>query len=870
MRRQGLEEEIRITERFTDYIYKIPNDELEEEGQIAESKPVLRSSLMTTDKYMEKIGSYLGRVNNAGIMPPNCRFMETVNDHKLIVIEEPPAYRTIKVDALFEDDIQLMGKEKIAKYNIDTKKYLSGEGRPYSFTLALPYVVFAIILNSKNDLLGAQMYFRTSRLVGLADYLYVVPFMNISHSQYICFGHNTPVGFSVNSTVETILDKFWSSTFNTDYTCNYNLYRGISYVNTYIEWQEMSRINPLFIYQVEWINSKKSLFDVMNMMKSNYNVANPSRNTIRYQMLKDIFSKPTKIGEASGEDDMFYDIAQGMVLGEGVNSITANVGDSFMWGAKQAFIESFVGYPSQIVKIRLKFEDSASIDVILTNKTKKYIADAIKRVRYESRGVMRNGTIIKEGDIVIITLHGQKLYRKVGLIRKNIDGLVEARLGRDFYVLENLDGTVFNIETEIKYNDIQLVKDKEYIISEQEKIPLDVSAQIAKFTGFGVDDSNNTMTLSFKSRLNDDYHISLNMETFLPRMSKIKLYEIADCKPLPPVFRFGRELLSFEKEENDRESFIYKTKDSIVTDFSINSYIGDNNIPFKRIVDNLLINDKTTLRVESYDLDIDFSIGEKVVVADWTSPNNMLVPKTIIGFKIDEARQAIDFILQTNDNKTIAVPYIEYRDTSKRPIPIIYVGRIRKIVNKYNGIAAGTKIKANVAQIPYFPKKDTNIIIGFLTDTGIDEPLVLCSNCCTLWFNDVVEKFNLIKMKSKRWAKLEHVGINIAGIKPQPGDIISPTEYRSERSYILTKRNMARGLTYSSLNEYSRRPYMNTFDFYTQKRSRFDCILSPRMSLTETETSSRFKGLPNLHGAYQVSNNSYLTFVENERIRFYV
>lgn len=870
MRQFGLEEEIRITESFTDYIQKIPNDETKElEGEIIESKPVLRNHLMTTSKYMEKMDIFLGNAGNVGIMPPNCRYMEVVNDNKLIVIEEPPAYRTIKVDALFEDDIHILGKEKIKQYSINANLYKNGEGRPYSFTLALPYVVFVILLDGKNNLLGAQMYFRTSRLVGLADYLYVVPFMNISHSQYICFGHNTAPLYSVNSTVENLLDKFWSSTFNTDYTVNYNAYKGISYVNTYIEWQEMSKINPLFIYQVEWINANKTLYDVIKTVKSNYNVV--EKRNLKYQTLRELFNKPAKIGETKDKEDIFYDIAQGKIMGTSEDSISVNVGDSFMWSGQIAYIESFIGHTSKILKVRLRFENGKSLDVKLTKRIENYIRDAVKRVRYESRGVMRNGTIIKEGDIVLIELHGRKIYKKVGLIRKNFDGLVEAKLGRDFYILENLDGTLFNIETEIKYDNISLVKGKEYILSEVDKIPLDLSAQRVKFEGFGVDDRNNTMTLAFKSIYGDDHNISLNMETLQPvRTLHTRLHDPADCVPLPPVFRFGRELINLQSRDGDRESFYFKTKDSILSDYAINSYMDGEAIPFKRIIDNILINDKSTFRVESFDLNIEFSIGEKVVVADWVSPENMLIPKTILGFKVDEQRKSIEFILQTSDGKTIAVPYVEYHQSMKRVVPMIYVGRIRKIVNQHNGITAGTKIKAKVPYIPYFPKKDTNIIIGFLTDTGIDEPLVLLSNCCTLWFNDVVEKFELIKMKSKKWKNNDHVGINIENIKPQPGDIMISTEYQSERSYLVTKRGLTGGLTYFNLNEYSRRPYLNTLDSYILRRLRFDCIPNPRMAYTEINSSEKFKGVYNLHGVFIEDKHSYVTFVKNERTRVHV
>ncbi len=147
-------------------------------------------------------------------------------------------------------------------------------------------------------------------------------------------------------------------------------------------------------------------------------------------------------------------------------------------------------------------------------------------------------------------------------------------------------------------------------------------------------------------------------------------------------------------------------------------------------------------------------------------PASYFYPVRIQAFKFNESSGNITFILADRDGNLHQEKYVDGQNG------FIYVGRIRKITNTFGKLTAGTKIKCKEAGIPHFPMKDVNIIIGFITDTDGPDPLVLCSNCCTLWYSDVLSKFQKITMKAKKWASLKHAPIDVSKIKYQAGDLV--------------------------------------------------------------------------------------------------
>jgi hypothetical protein len=283
------------------------------------------------------------------------------------------------------------------------------------------------------------------------------------------------------------------------------------------------------------------------------------------------------------------------------------------------------------------------------------------------------------------------------------------------------------------------------------------------------------------------------------------------------------------------------------------------------IKDYMLTDDK--FHVQSFDLDLEFAIGDKVVVSDWENPINMLSIKMIQGFKFDEEYGHVTFILADKQGNLHQELYVDARNGN------IFTGRIRKITNKFGELVAGTKITSKVAGVAHFPKKDTNIIIGFITDTGGPDPLVLCSNCCTLWYSDVVENFDKISIKSEQWKTTPHVPIDVSKIKYQPGDLLIGTgsSYYSSNCGWLAFRVTTRGaLKVLDHRYYTQWPDYCNLDRYITANSKFDGIINPRMTPKVQSELRLERAWPNFHGHYFPCEKSSFRFFNDERSMFNV
>ena len=156
-----------------------------------------------------------------------------------------------------------------------------------------------------------------------------------------------------------------------------------------------------------------------------------------------------------------------------------------------------------------------------------------------------------------------------------------------------------------------------------------------------------------------------------------------------------------------------------------------------------------------------------------------------------------------------------------------------------------------------------DFIIGMITDTGA-EPLVLCSNCCTLWYSDVINNFDIIDINSPQWKTLEHAIIDISKIKYQYGDIIKRT-YSPVNSYgyLLA----ATDYTRTRISAIPLKYYSESYDYLNVNKSFiestiFDCIIEPRMTHKELTTGTTVPGIPNFHGCFTKSSLSSLRFPE--------
>jgi hypothetical protein len=868
--------EIRINPRYVQHVRsEFPSSDLQEEAT-----PLIRKNVSRTEDYLKKITTSLDV--HQGILPPNCRFIEKVSKGTIVVIEEPPAYRTIQVAYPMSKELEILKNDhKIDEYGIDEDFYMNNENMPWKFTLAMPYVIHVLMFDRYDALMSGQVFLRNARLAGYSDYLLKAPFMNISSDGWICYGDKAGgKRGSLAASIEHTIMVFWSATFNADYTYNYSSYKNVAGVNTYIGWQALSKIDPMFIYNVEWLKEHDTLEEAIVRTRSHCD--SRSKSEIRYEELTRVFSQPADTGvdekirrtsRSKRKARLYYDIAQGVYLD---NRFFFHVGDPIKWGDKIAHVDSFIGFfeSDQIRIVRLQLDNGKLINVRFNKKIKEYMLKTAKEMRFETEGTMKNGAVVKPDDIVVMNDGRAKIYRKVHFIRKSRDGVTEARLGTSFYILENTEGEVLDIASP-KYRDLEINKDDKYIyINTNNGVPYYGGVEV-QYDGINVSRMG-TLRMEFRStELSDLYHISMDNNTqefdrYGRERNPIQLYNLKDCKPLPGIFRVGRKINCMRKAGGAVEDgAAWATPNGIV----YNQYHETSQPKIDELVERCLINEGSTFKLESYDLDLEFNIGEKVVYSDWKNPVNMLIIRTITGFKIDTSTNSLYFILQDKEGRLSQVEYVKGSrpGTSSNRAGIVNIGRVRKITNKFGRVTAGTKIKAKKGYIPHFPKKDVNIIIGFITDTGGDDPLVLCSNCCTLWYSDMMENFSRITIKSKRWPTLAHAPIDITKIKPQPGDIVNgQRDYKINGGWLVVRTHEYKTMRMAALNNYTSYPDMYTLDKYTQNHVLLDCIPNPRMSPTEQGKMDTCRGFANFHGLFIENRSSTMEFLDDGRSLLHV
>lgn len=845
--KDGLLQEIRINNKYANIVYSDY-----EKSKRGESIPKIRKKTMFTEDYASRFFP-----NSTEIIPPNCRYIEKVHKGNIVIIEEPPAFRTIEASFDIDDEIyRLQDRGKIEEYGYEN--YTRNHGAPYKFTLAFPYVIFLFYISDYNELNVGEVYLRVQQMSGLSDYLLKAPMFNISDNQSICLGDSASgQRRSLLEAIQKTIMVFWSAEFNMDYNYNYQAYRDVSQINTYLEWQYLSKENPMFIYDVDWINMPYTIGEAIKRVKRNYHI--PDTNRVDYHDLSQMFFTPSDSGKelkpyerSRTKYKLFFDTAQGTYLDE---NIFVHVGDPFIFkNGKVCHIDSFGGFleSDKITFIQLDM-NGKKIIMKFTNQVKTFLLEQTKKARFTEEATLPNGVIIKPGDIINHTLkNGSKLYKKVSYIRKCRDNQLEAKLGADFYLIDGIEhGELVDVDAPDIFG-LKLKKGEEYIYINDNQTSLLRSCNLAKYEGIDVG-RRNELILNFKMPGHSD-PLSMNFDKVY---NSPPLYKKDSLQSIPGIFRVGRKMLSTRNntDTNLVMNKSWKIDNRILYDRSNMRLIK----PRKNFTKELIKDN--TFSITGPESVISFTIGDKVVVSNWTDPIKMLTIKTIQGFVYNKETGDISFALEDKKGELSEETYINCYDG------IIYVGRIRKITNGIGRLQAGTKIISTVAALPNFPKKDVNIIIGFLIDTGT-EPLVLCSNCCTLWLTDVISKFNKISMKAKRWKTLQHAPIDVSKIKFQAGDIVNGhADYLTKYGFILHAPSATRALRATPMEYYDDAfPPDYTFDKFFAKDCMFDYIPNPRISPSKINNFGIKKGFINFHGSLVEDNQSSFSFINNRGI----
>ena len=849
-RSDKLVEEIRFNEKYAHLFYS----EYIPEQYDADSLPTIKKKTLFTKDYIERL---TGEGVVGGVLPPNCRYIEEMDKGFIVVIEEPPAFRTIKSDYGLSSEISYLKAEgKLDAYGYTN--YVSEHSRPYTFQLAFPYVIFILYISKYNEIHDGQAFLRTHQMSGKSDYLLKMPMCNISDSGHICFGNKISGRFqSLTAAIQQAIMVWWSASFNTDYTYNYKEYQGRP-TGCFLEWQYLSQTNPMFIYGTDWIKMSYTLGQRIEQTKEHLSLT--SKRQMGYRDLSKVFystqdtGKEEKAAKRSRKTTkLFYDIAQGTFLDENTN---ITVGDSFETSTgKIAFIDSFIGFAdgSDIRYIQLDI-DGKKTQMKLTKNSRHFLAAKITEQRRADKAVLPSGVVVEPGQILIVKQGEQEIFRKADYIRKSrgFEGeeILEIKMGNSYHLTSNLEAKIFNVE-EPEVSGIKLDKSEQYIIvdmggNQNGKI----HASRMRFDSIDIA-RNQQIVAKFKNA-----HPALYGDSRTIQLSKSsdshRLYKIEDAKRLSGLFRVGRKLyvIPSGSKSEPKEECVWAINGitAVEPNFSISTLRGE-------YTSQLVKEDR--FFVEGADFDTEFVIGDKVVVANWSDPLDVLTVKMLTGYKVSPNGD-IHFILMDKEEKLSEAKYVDGK------YGIIYTGKIRKVTNKVGRLSAGTKISATIAGIPCFPKKDTNIIVAFIIDTGT-EPLVLCSNGCTLWFNDVMDHFKRTTMKSKKWATLEHAPLDLSKIKFQAGDIINgQQDYKTNYGYLLYGPSTTRALRAMPVEYLTGYPESYSLDRYMTRECRLDCIPAPRISPAKIAHVGVLRGYLNLH-SFDVFEHHFQTRYLNQR-----
>ena len=509
MQKEGsLLEEIRINPDYSHLGFA----KYEKNLSAKQSKPIIKNKSVLTSDYMRRLTRGLN--NEMDIIPPNCRYIERTNKGTILLIEEPPAMRTVRISTRMDSLLStLRAEKKLEKYGYENYKFTAGS--PHPFNLAFPYVIFLLFFNEYYEYYRGKIFIRTQQMTGLSDVLLKTPMLNINYDQNVCLGDKVHgKRQSIYDAVRHTIGVWWGSSFNFDYRDNYQKYKNTPIIKNYLEWQYFSQENPMFIFSVDWIKHDKNIYQAIQQMKDN--VRATARQHLNYKDMVKIFNKPLETGSEAKPTPrsrktykLYYDIAQSVYLAD---HIILNVGDPVvMKNGEAAFIYSFIGFMSGGDIKYIQLEKNGQLFTMAYNDAfKKFILGQIHKYRFAQSVTLKNNTVVKPGDILSVKLDHNEVYKKVDYIRRGRASddkeIFEIKCGPHYYLSHEVDATVFNMKNPEMYG-IKIKKKTNYLyIKEPDLSSALVPASQVQFDGIDVS-GDGTLIAKFKNSgklLSDD------------------------------------------------------------------------------------------------------------------------------------------------------------------------------------------------------------------------------------------------------------------------------------------------------------------------------------------------------------------------------
>jgi len=796
-----------------------------------------RDKIIPENKFFELLTNNVNRSDQ--ILPLNCRYIENLPaGTRIVVTEDPPKIRTCTFNIDFDRMVESIRIEgNLNRFGLEN--FLEENKRPYMLRLSLPFIVYIFVVDSRNYLTSMFLAFRLSPISSMYDYLLIPSLLNISESLNVCLGEGHPLRVpTLSELIDSVINKFWSNPFNFDYTTFHNLYKNTDGISNFLSWAYYTSIDPMFIFKIKWKPWGKNLKNTINHISTQYT----ERKLFQYNDFVSIFNRPRQ--EETKKGVIFENVGDSVYC----NHTLAEVGDQVPFKNREdVYIDSFSSCgsrygqnanESKITHINLEMGNK-TIKYKLSNEFKHFLEKQLQHSS-ELNSIDISGTKVKKGDILYLS--DIEMYAEIEKIRKSIDNMKEIKLNGRYYLSDTIKANIID-KNNILINGTKVEQNEDYTLYRFYQKPFSkLLSKDFKFKKMKISDRK--LVVSFRSD-DESIRISYGDIRIGNHTENLAFIKTNDLEPLPPIIRYGMMFIRGE---------FYKGESHIICKDTDEDGYGNCYANIEDLYKHGNITEDS-FSIESYDFNIKFKVGDKVCVPNWDNPIEMLTIKTITKIYCNET--SLIFDLETSNGVSSC---IEYYSTINKTAKI---GSIRKIQTSYKGVHTGNKIKCKEVGVIMFPKKDTNIIIGFITDTG-GEPLVLCSNGCTIWFSDLIDKFEIITSKNPKYKKLNHAPISLNKVKFQIGDLLLESNDRGR--VMIIAHNNSRTYAYSirSIFDFTFDNNWLSYDNYINTRNnyhRFYGILNPRQSVKSLSNTDNFLiGTPNLHNLIIPNNFSKLSF----------
>jgi len=666
------------------------------------------------------------------LLPLNCRFADTIGGNMRFVIENPPQYRTLNFEWIFDHELtRLKESGEDIKYGYTSDWIAKIKEEKVSLRLYFPYVIFIITISKGDYGIGANLmiFYNIKPLRSFNDPLIYANLPNIFDTDMVCAGNSSTTWKSndIQSSLESIVSSFWTSSFNHEANSRFNMYS--TSPMTILRWAAMSKTNPSGIFDPSlWKFSSRTLNDIL-LCDNIY--PNTAFDTI-YESGKTVFS-----GLLTSQTK-----AHNYILPNGSHCLKIlNVGDRIKFKGKIFYIEQF---PINSDHVMVK-------DSLEGKKTKEVGLHDISLEEAELTSAELN------------TFNGKKIEVKAGdIIKDDLQYMQILAIYKDFF------GNI-EISTDMKTIDITNSKEKDQTLYKL----IDLSKGIT--VGSRVIELNPTFRL-----VNRMTHTN----------GCIGIYTISSCHPEKFSCRSGKIIISMSDGNVFDTQHIASGTIDIVDTSSIDELpfmktlligetvaIGPMNVDFNNYkvflkewknlttkevktfkdgyqgINYLFPEESTSLHIPSlFGKDINFKVGD--TVAYGSSESYTL--KIITGF------------LKSTDNRTLSIgladtiegtpefePYLcdngFVAQKNKCNLYGVYVKGM-ELIRKIDLSMFGRHIKVAVSKIPGLPKGTQCKIIGEFTDCFGE--ILLLHNGYTIRKSDIGTLFKLLETTSREYYEI--------------------------------------------------------------------------------------------------------------------